>query len=75
VGLVVKKMTSPSSTPLLLIRILLQFLVMVWKPVFQLFLEKHETAFNSDAYETKQVFFTSKDGTRVPMFVNWEEGF
>ena len=36
---------------------------------------KTETAFNSDAYETKQVFFTSKDGTRVPMFVTGKKGF
>jgi len=25
--------------------------------------------FKSDAFETKQVFFTSKDGTKVPMFI------
>lgn len=30
--------------------------------------------FNSDNYETKQVFFTSKDGTRVPMFVTHKKG-
>jgi prolyl oligopeptidase len=27
------------------------------------------TAFDGNAYETRQVFYTSKDGTRVPMFV------
>jgi prolyl oligopeptidase len=36
---------------------------------------KTETAFNSDGYETKQVFFTSKDGTRVPMFITGKKGF
>lgn len=36
---------------------------------------KTETAFDSDAYETKQVFFTSKDGTRVPMFITGKKGF
>jgi len=36
---------------------------------------KTETAFNSEAYETKQVFFTSKDGTRVPMFITGKKGF
>ena len=36
---------------------------------------KTETAFNSDHYETKQVFFTSKDGTRVPMFITGKKGF
>lgn len=36
---------------------------------------KTETAFNSEGYETKQVFFTSKDGTRVPMFITGKKGF
>lgn len=36
---------------------------------------KTETAFASDAYETRQVFFTSKDGTRVPMFITGKKGF
>lgn len=36
---------------------------------------KTETAFNSENYETKQVFFTSKDGTRVPMFITGKKGF
>lgn len=31
-------------------------------------------AFNPDAYETKQVFYTSKDGTRVPMFITHKKG-
>lgn len=30
--------------------------------------------FNPDDYETKQVFFKSKDGTRVPMFVVHKKG-
>jgi prolyl oligopeptidase len=30
--------------------------------------------FRSEDYETKQVFFTSKDGTRVPMFVVHKKG-
>lgn len=30
--------------------------------------------FKSEEYETKQVFFTSKDGTRVPMFVTSRKG-
>jgi len=30
---------------------------------------KTETAFQGEAYETQQVFFTSKDGTKVPMFI------
>jgi prolyl oligopeptidase len=30
--------------------------------------------FNPDAYETRQVFYTSKDGTRVPMFITHRRG-
>lgn len=30
--------------------------------------------FNAGAYETKQVFYSSKDGTRVPMFLVYKRG-
>ncbi len=30
---------------------------------------KPKVDFDGGAYETKQVFVTSKDGTRVPMFI------
>jgi len=30
--------------------------------------------FNSAAYETKQVFYKSKDGTKVPMFITYKKG-
>lgn len=30
--------------------------------------------FNSDAYETRQVFVTSKDGTKVPLFIVHKKG-
>jgi len=30
--------------------------------------------FNVNDYETKQVFYTSKDGTRVPMFITYKKG-
>lgn len=30
--------------------------------------------FNPDDYEVKQVFYTSKDGTRVPMFISHKKG-
>lgn len=30
--------------------------------------------FKSDDYETKQVFYTSKDGTKVPMFITCKKG-
>jgi prolyl oligopeptidase len=31
-------------------------------------------AFNPDDYETQQVFYHSKDGTRVPMFITYKKG-
>ena len=31
--------------------------------------------FNPDEYETKQVFYASKDGTKVPMFITHKKGF
>jgi prolyl oligopeptidase len=30
--------------------------------------------FNSEEYESKQVFYTSKDGTRVPMVITYKKG-
>ena len=33
-----------------------------------------KVAFDSKNFETKQVFFTSKDGTRVPMFLTFKKG-
>ncbi len=36
-----------------------------WKP---------EIDFNPDNYESEQVFYTSKDGTRVPMIITYKKG-
>lgn len=36
--------------------------------------EQPEVDFNPEEYETKQVFFTSKDGTQVPMFIVHKKG-
>ncbi|MEA3446803.1 MAG: prolyl oligopeptidase family serine peptidase [Bacteroidota bacterium] len=33
------------------------------------FYQKSKIDFNPEPYETKQVFYTSKDGTKVPMFI------
>jgi prolyl oligopeptidase len=33
-----------------------------------------KVAFNPDDYETKQVFYNSKDGTRIPMFITSKKG-
>ncbi|MCF6318228.1 MAG: prolyl oligopeptidase family serine peptidase [Proteobacteria bacterium] len=35
---------------------------------------KPKTDFNSDNYESKQVFYTSKDGTKVPMIISYKKG-
>lgn len=36
--------------------------------------EKSKAQFNSDDYESKQVFYTSKDGTKVPMIISYKKG-
>jgi prolyl oligopeptidase len=33
-----------------------------------------KVAFDSSKYETRQIFYTSKDGTRVPMFITAKKG-
>ena len=35
---------------------------------------KPKVDFNSDAFESKQVFYTSKDGTKVPMIITYKKG-
>ena len=35
---------------------------------------KPNVPFDSDQYEVKQVFYKSKDGTRVPMFISSRKG-
>lgn len=35
---------------------------------------KPEIDFNSDNYESEQVFYTSKDGTKVPMIISYKKG-
>ena len=35
---------------------------------------KSEAKFDPAAFETKQVFFKSKDGTKVPMFLSYRKG-
>jgi len=36
--------------------------------------EKPMVDFNPDEYETKQVFYTSKDSTKIPMFITYKKG-
>lgn len=33
-----------------------------------------QVEFDSEQYETKQVFYPSKDGTQVPMFITHKKG-
>lgn len=35
--------------------------------------EKPKVAFDSEQYESKQVFYTSKDGTKVPMIITYKK--
>lgn len=35
---------------------------------------KPKTAFDGSAYETRQVFYTGKDGTRIPLFITLKKG-
>jgi prolyl oligopeptidase len=36
--------------------------------------EKPKVDFNPEDYETKQVFYASKDGTKIPMFITYKKG-
>lgn len=36
--------------------------------------QRPKVGFNPDDYETKQVFYTSKDGTKIPMFIVYKKG-
>jgi prolyl oligopeptidase len=37
-------------------------------------LRRPKVDFNPDGYETEQVFYSSKDGTKVPMFLSYRKG-
>lgn len=36
--------------------------------------QRPKVSFNPDDYETKQIFYQSKDGTRIPMFITMKKG-
>lgn len=36
--------------------------------------QQPKVAFDSDAYESKQIFYNSKDGTRIPMIITHKKG-
>lgn len=37
-------------------------------------LDQPQLDFNPDAYETSQIFYPSKDGTKVPLFITYKKG-
>lgn len=47
----------------------LDFIITSWISIFQLFHETKVGDFDASLYETKQVFYKSKDGTEIPMFI------
>jgi len=55
--------TTPGST----------YLYDIEKGTSQLY-RKPEIKFNSDEYESTQVFYTSKDGTKIPMIISHKKG-
>lgn len=36
--------------------------------------QRPDVKFNPDEYETKQIFYSSKDGTKIPMFITHKKG-
>lgn len=36
--------------------------------------QRSESPFESDKFESKQVFYTSKDGTKIPMLISYKKG-
>ena len=36
--------------------------------------KKPDVDFNSDDYESEQIFYTSKDGAKIPMIINYKKG-
>ncbi len=45
-----------------------------WRPARASSIRKSKAKFNPDDYEVKQVFYKSKDGTKVPMFITHKKG-
>lgn len=46
----------------------------ITKNASEIYIKPEVKDFNADDYETKQVFYTSKDGTKVPMFIVHKKG-
>ena len=42
--------------------------------VCQRFIKKSKVQFDPDQYESKQVFYKSKDGTKIPMIITYKKG-
>ena len=47
---------------------------MILKQVTASVYKKPAIQYNPDEYESKQVFYTSKDGTKIPMIITYKKG-
>ena len=68
------QMIKKYFTLILHLIILLRFSGITSARVKQISSEKVKAKINADNYQTVQSFFTSKDGTKVPLFITYKKG-
>ena len=51
-----------------------QSIATTWAPARTRYFKRPNVNFDPDRYETKQIFYPSKDGTKVPMFIVSQKG-
>ena len=69
-----KKKTRRSIIPLQIILLLQQSTNLIRLQGDLKIYKKPAVAFNSDDYESEQIFYNSKDGTRIPMIITYKKG-